>query len=373
MCTSLQYTDLNGSPYYGRTLELEVDEPWILVYVPPKTPFESKGPDTKPVSYVGKYGFIAVTAPNRMPTEEEPLTANDLKVIEGMNTEGVTFSLLAYASTGVEHETAQRTMAALEAWDAGSWVLSQAASVGEVKTELAEHPDSVHLPRVKLIGDAVFPFHLVIHDKTGASIVVEWHRGELHVYDNPVGVMTNGPEFPWHMTNLGNYTHLTNIDHSAATFNGVAVRQPDSGIATAGLPSSDTAVDRFVRAVFYTNFVEKVKDPDKALLNLSRIMNKFDRARGVSVIPGKPGGGKGTYQGIESGDSDIQTEYTVWTDMADLERKLFYFRSYDQFNWSSFDLDVISKSADGVRVVMTHKLSPNGGDATQELLAGVMH
>lgn len=372
MCTSLQYTDLNGSAYYGRTLELDIDEPWVLVYIPPKVPFQSKGPGAKPVHYTGKYGFIAVTAPIRMPTKEQPLTQDDLKVIEGMNSEGVTFSLLAYAAGGNSVDAAQNTMAALQAWDLGSWVLSQAASIADVKEELKEHPNSIHLPRVALVGNAVFPFHLVIHDSTGASIVVEWHDGELNIYDNPVGVMTNGPEFPWHMTNLGNWTHLTNVDSSTATFNGVAVRQPDSGIATATLPGSQTSVDRFIRAVFYSNFVEKVNDPDKALLTLSRIMNNFDRPRGASITPAGASGGEGTkYQGIDSGNSDIQTEYTVWTDMADLERKKFFFRSYDQFNWTSFDLKAL-EAADGVRVLQTHTLSPLGGDGTKELLAAAL-
>ena len=30
MCTSLQYTDSTGAHYFGRTLELDVDEPWVL-------------------------------------------------------------------------------------------------------------------------------------------------------------------------------------------------------------------------------------------------------------------------------------------------------------------------------------------------------
>ena len=64
--------------------------------MPPGMDFESDVPDHDPFKYTSKHGFLAVTAPARMPTKEEPLTQNDLKVIEGMNTEGLTFSLLAY-------------------------------------------------------------------------------------------------------------------------------------------------------------------------------------------------------------------------------------------------------------------------------------
>lgn len=368
MCTSLQYTDLNGSVYFGRTLELDIDEPWSLAYIPPQTAFESTGPGAQPVRYTGEYGFLAVTAPVRMPTAEQPLALDDFKVVEGMNSAGVTFSLLAYPYGGTPTPTPDESRAALQAWDLGSWVLGRVASVDDIKDELTAHPDFIHLPRVAMIGNAVFPFHVVIHDRTGAAIVLEWDHGELQVYDDPVGVMTNGPSFPWHLTNLGTWTHLTNVDASAATFNGFAVAQPDSGIATAGLPSSDTSVDRFVRAVFYTNFVEKVKDPDRALLTLARIMDNFDRPRGASIAPQGADGGEGKYQGIDSGDSDIQTEYTVWTNMADLDRKKFFFRSSDQFNWTCFDLDALA-AADGVRMLQTHTFGPLGGDGTQDLLA----
>ncbi|GAA1947364.1 linear amide C-N hydrolase [Microbacterium aquimaris] len=366
MCTSLQYTDLSGLPYFGRTLELDVDEPWVLAYVPAGMPFESQAPENDPVTFTGKHGFIAVTAPDRMPTKEQPLTPNDLKVIEGLNTEGVTFSLLAYPSAGGPGEAAAKTLAAIQAWDLGAWVLSQFSTVGEVKEALKTQ--EVYLTRIALVGDAVFPFHLVVHDKTGASIVIEWQEGVEHVYDNPTGVMTNGPTFPWHLTNLSNWTHLTNVDHSSATFGSLKVRQPDSGIATAALPGSGTSVDRFIRAVFYSNFVEKVES-DKAALTLARIMDNFDRPRGASTSPPAAEGGEGVkFQGIGA-DSGPPTEYTVWTNMADLNGGKFYFRSYDAFNWTSFDLKKIAETATGPCVILTPKLDPMGGDATDALLA----
>ena len=93
------------------------------------------------------------------------------------------------------------------------------------------------------------PFHYVLHDRTGASIEVEFSGTTQSVYDNPVGVMTNGPAFSWHLTNLANYTFLSNVDRSESQFGALQVAQPDSGIATEGLPSSNTSVGRFVRGL----------------------------------------------------------------------------------------------------------------------------
>ena len=140
MCTSLQYTDSTGARYFGRTLELDVDEPWALTYVPAGMEFESEAPDSKPLHYTTRYGFLGVTAPARMPTKEQPLTQNDLKVCEGMNSEGVTFSLLAYPTVGGKEDAVANTLEALGAWDLGSFVLGQCSSV---------------------------------HDRSGASIVIE--------------------------------------------------------------------------------------------------------------------------------------------------------------------------------------------------------
>ena len=53
------------------------------------------------------------------------------------------------------------------------------------------------------------PAHLVVHDRTGASAVFEWRDGRMVVFDNPIGVATNGPHLDWHLTNLRNYVNLS--------------------------------------------------------------------------------------------------------------------------------------------------------------------
>ena len=145
--------------------------------------------------------------------------------------------------------------------------------------------------------------------------------------------MTNGPSFDWHLTNLRNWTHLDNTDHSSATFGSLAVGQPDSGIATAALPGSNTAVGRFVRAVYYCNFVEKVADPDAAVATLSAIVNNFDRPRGATIDP--PGGGG---EGVTiAGLTGISTEYTTNSFLADTAGSRYYVRDYTALNWSVFE------------------------------------
>jgi penicillin V acylase-like amidase (Ntn superfamily) len=61
---------------------------------------------------------------------------------------------------------------------------------------------------------------------------------------------------------------------------------PDSGDALANLPSSQIAAGRFVRAVFYTQFVRKADSPDEAVITLRHIMNNFNRPYDLSIDEG---------------------------------------------------------------------------------------
>ncbi len=361
MCTTLGYTDLNGKHYHGRTLELDIEEVYAVLYVPAGTPFETKAGDNDPVKYESKYPFIAVGAPDRMPTATDPLTPADVKVIEGMNSEGVTCSLLSYPTVAGAEEAAKNTKKMIDATDVGSWVLSNFASVDEVKAALQD--ESIFLTKITLVGDLAFPFHFNIRDKSGKALVIEFHNGELKVIDNPVGVMTNGPTFEWHLTNLGNYTQLSNVDVSTAKFGDLEVQQPDSGIATANIPSSNTSAGRFIKAVYYSTFTEKENDPDFALVTLSRVMNNFDRVRGATIDPGQ----KSDFPGTQLNDKAPLSEYTSWTTLADLDRGKWLLRTYNSFNYSSFDLTELSKKEE-IQIALLAKLNPLGGDATDAMM-----
>jgi penicillin V acylase-like amidase (Ntn superfamily) len=338
MCTSLGYKDAAGNAYYGRTLELTVDLPYQAVYLPAGHAVTSKVGDGEPMQFTARHGAIAVTMPDRVPTADAPVTVADLKVLEGLNDQGLTFSVLSYpAAASAKHEALAVTQAVLSASDLGAWALGQFATVADVKAALASQP--LALVPLGILGGAMSPFHYVLHDRTGAAIVVEFDKGEMHVYDNPVGVMTNGPRFDWHLTNLDNYTHLTNVDTPTATFGGYKASQPDSGIATAGLPASNTSVGRFIRAVFHAQFAEKAATPDEAVQALAHILNNFDRPRGLTVDYPQGGESHLEVKGLDTpGGAAYATEFTSWTSISDLERKRLWVRDYRSLNFATFDL-----------------------------------
>lgn len=367
MCTALVYTDATGANYLGRTLELTIDLPYQVVYFPAGLAATSQIPGHPAVDYTMRHSCLTVTMPARVPTADKPIGLADLKVIEGLNDQGLTFSLLSYPSAGGAQQAVDATRAILSVSDLGSWVLGQFATVAEVKAALAAQP--VMLQALPILGGVVSPFHYVVNDAGGASLVIEFDGGKMTLYDNPVRVMTNGPRFDWHLTNLDNYTFLSNVDKSTATFGGHKAMQPDSGIATAGLPSSSTSVGRFIRAVYYATFTEKADSPDGAVRTLGHVMNNFDRPRGVSIDYPAGGGAHMEVKGLAADTArPYITEFTSWTSMSDLNRKVFFVRDYSQLNFTRFDLSALA-GLKAPKVVPLSRLGADVTDGSKSLLA----
>lgn len=361
MCTSLIYRDADGKPYLGRTLELTVELPYQLAYVPIGTPFTSQAEGHPPLHYQAIHAFLCVAMPGREPTLATPIGLADLKAIEGLNDQGLTFSLLSYPAAGGSRKAVEMTQAILSASDLGSWVLSQFATVAAVKEALDVQP--IRLEALAILGGVESPFHYVVHDATGASLVIEFDDGEMTLYDNPVGVMTNGPAFGWHLTNLDNYTFLSNVDRSQATFGTYIATQPDSGIATAGLPSSNTSVGRFVRAAYYARFTEAAATPDLAVRTLAHVMNTFDRPRGATIDYPQDGGGHMEVAGLaQDTATPYATEFTSWTNLSDLARRRFYVRTYESLNYTGFDLAALADLAHPKAVPLTAVEGADGTD-----------
>ena len=366
MCTSLVYRDAAGKAYFGRTLELTVDLPYRIAWFPAGFAMRSQIADHPPLSLATRYGVLAITMPARIPTQDNPIGPADLKVLEGLNDQGLTFSLLSYPMAAGPEAPVPSETAVLSASDLGLWALGQFASVAEVKAALATQP--VMLEALAMLGGVVSPFHYLVNDATGASFVIEFHKGEMSVYDNPVRVMTNAPRFDWHLTNLDNYTFLSNVDQPTATFGDYRAAQPDSGVATSGLPASNTSVGRFVRAAFYAQYAEKADTPGNAVTTLAHVMNNFDRPRGVTIDLPEAGSSHLEVQGLDAPGGGAASEFTCWTSISDLDRKLFFLRAYDACNYTRFDLSALA-GADKPLVSSFQRFDDDAPDGTAALKA----
>jgi penicillin V acylase-like amidase (Ntn superfamily) len=352
-CTSLIISDANGNYYQGRTMEFSAKIPTNLTYLPAGYKIVSATPDNKQAMIFNtKYPVLGMTL-DAVPN------AKQSTLVEGANDQGLTFSLNAFYDFTSAPWTAMPTTTnaskILSGADFGNWVVGNFKSVAEVKTALAGIDGQIWLPVIQMMGNVPVPGHYAIYDKTGGALVVEFVNNKMNVYDNPVGVLTNGPAFPWHLTNLSNYT-FNNVDKNTAQLGKLKINSTDSGNALQALPSAQTSPGRFVKAAFYANYVEKGKTPDQAILQLSHIMNNFDRPTGLTMDP------PGSFGDGPPGTS-ASSEVTWWTVMNDTSKNLFYVRSKNSLNWTVLDFAKL-KGVTQKKTISTYDVDKLGADAS---------
>jgi len=95
-----------------------------------------------------------------------------------------------------------------------------------------------------------------------------------------------------------------------------------------GLPGDITPPSRFVRLAVTTHFADQQKNAAE-LLNLAQhIVSTIHIVRGMVVDRDKDG-------------KIIASETTQWSSYRDLTNRIFYFRTYDNFNLRKIDLKKI--------------------------------
>jgi penicillin V acylase-like amidase (Ntn superfamily) len=352
-CTVLIIHDANGATYQGRTNEFAGMQPDRLVYFPAGTQIVSVKPNgDQGLSFNTKYAILGATLHGMTPNAKQDT------LHEAVNDQGMTFTVNAFTA----NKSAQLDANAqnvLSIVDVGHWALGNFQNVAQVKQALQNKEVSIWLPKIAIMGNLEAPVHFALFDKTGAGIVLEFMNGQVQVYDNEVGVMTNYPPFPWHLENINNYAHLTNVDKNTGQFGKVKVTAFDSGNALASLPSSQTSPDRFIKAAYYSTYIEKAKTPKLAIQNLAHVMNNFDRPMNISIdLPGTANSGEGPPS------KEPTSEATYFTVLNDLANHKYYIRTINAINYSSFDLNKLS-SLKQVTVVSWDALNATeGGDAT---------
>ena len=355
-CTAMMMKDANGNAYQARTMEWAGVLPESLHYLPAGSSIQSVTPDGKQgMAFKTKYGFVGVSLKHMVPNVKQP------GIAEGANDQGVSVSLNAFLGAEappVDSDTAK----ILSVMDFGAWVLGNFQNVAQVKQALATKEVSVWLPPLAIFGGMKAPFHYAVFDKTGAGIVVEFSEGKMNVYDNPVGVMTNIPEFPWHLKNLNNYAQLSNVDRNSSTFGSLKVSAPDAGNALAGIPFSQISTGRFVKAAFFTTYVRKAKSPTEAIQTLSHVINNFDRPYDLSVDPA------GSNTEAAAGDTGMNSEVTLFTTMNDLAQNQFYIRPINAINFAKIDLHKLADLSEVKKVSFDQVAQLDGGDATELFL-----
>lgn len=297
-CTGISLTAADGSRVVARTVEWAATSMQCGYVVAPRGhAHQSYTPDgANGLKYNGIYGYVGIY------TEYEPF------VVEGINEAGLSAGLFffpeygEYAPYNPAHDS--KTLCDMQFV---SWVLSQFSSIDQVK-------EAVKTIDLVTLNSKIGAVHWRIAQPDGRMVVLEVVSGVPHFYENRLGVLTNSPGFPWHMTNLDNYVNLQPgavADHDIKP--GVELRAIGGGSGMLGLPGDFTPPSRFVRATFFQTTAPTWQTGFETVVQAFHILNNFDIPIGIQHKKGE------VPEGLPSA-----TQFTSATDQTAMK---FYYRT----------------------------------------------
>jgi choloylglycine hydrolase len=324
-CTSFSVLAKDGAILIGRSLEFGLRLESKVMIVPRGFKFTSPAPGGKDgLSWQAKYGFVGM---NTRGLDQTP---------DGLNEAGLSVGLLYLPGFAKYQEVgAQDRSRALANLEVGNWILSNFATVEEVKEAIK----NVVVFDYALPGYGSFPLHFAIYDAKGGAIVIEYVNGQRFVYDNPVGVLTNSPPFDWQLTNLRNYINLTNLNVTSLKLGNFLLEPLGQGTGLLGIPGDYTPPHRFVRAVALAYASVRPATSAEGANLAFHILNNVDIPIGVVASKTAPTSTAGSSTPKSTTDaSGLEYDFTEWVTVRDLTNKLFYYRTYKNLAIRKIDL-----------------------------------
>jgi len=280
-CTNFQIQAKDGSVVCARTMEFAWACDSQIVFVPAGKDFASQGLGGKPgLTWKSKYAFLGINAPVLAPLN---------LYVDGMNEAGVSVSGLLFTDGTYADVPAGKESSALANGDIASWVLGNFSNVDEIKKALAntfiwQAQYEKSMSNSALHG--TYPLHYSIHDARGKSIVLEFTDNRTNVYDNPLGVLTNQPDFQWHLKHLSNYLNLSPLNPEPRKVKDMEAAPYSSGYGLIGLPGDWSSPSRFVKMALVSDFVTTYGRPDNAqsaVIAARHIIDTVDIPLGASM------------------------------------------------------------------------------------------
>ena len=290
MCTAISDSSLHH--LFGRTLDLEHRYGESVVVTPRRFPVH----------------FLHTEAPLRHTAWIGMAHLRDgiPYYYDAMNEQGLSVAALNFPRDSV-YRPVDPNRLNLASFEVIPWVLSHCDSIKAAVTALK----SVNITADRAAESLPpTPLHFLIADKT-AAVVLESTETGIAVYENPFGVLTNSPPFPYHRDHLAEFLQVSSSPPENRLAPSLSLPPYSRGMGACGLPGDYSSASRFVRAVFLKENTAREREPYAAV---NRFFHLLDA---VSV----PNGAAKT----ENGDS-IRTIYASCMDSAD---GIYYFTTYE--------------------------------------------
>lgn len=186
------------------------------------------------------------------------------------------------------------------------WILAQCKNVSEArkliqKINLTDVPFNDSYP--------LTPLHWMVSDLSD-TIVIESTAEGVQIYDDPIGVLTNNPIFPFQMHNLCNYLNITSQEATNRFSNNVKLEPYSRGMGGIGLPGDLSSSSRFVRAAF-TKLNSVCSNSESSSVNqFFHILGSVSQTRGCCSV----------------GDA---YEITLYSSCCNTAKGIYYYKTYE--------------------------------------------
>lgn len=299
MCTAATYQTKDF--YFGRTLDYEFSFHEEVTIMPRDFPLPFRYQDTLN-NHFAIIGMAYVV-------DNYPL------YYDAVNEKGLAMAGLNFVGNAVYGEPREDAINIAQ-FELIPWILGQCENLTQAKE---------YLRRLNLTNTAfneqlpTSQLHWIVSDKTG-SITVESTQSGLHIYDNPLGVLTNNPTFPEQMFNLNNYMHLSTRQPVNSFSTELPLKHYSRGMGALGLPGDLSSQSRFVRAAFVKMNAKSDSSEESSVSQFFHILGSVDQQRGCcEVEPGK-------------------YEITIYTSCMNASKGIYYYTSYDNQQITAVDM-----------------------------------
>lgn len=310
MCTAITYHTTDH--YFGRNLDLEYSYEEAITITPRNYPFSFR--HCAPIkSHYAMIGMAYVQ-------QGYPL------YYDATNEAGLSVAGLNFPDNAFYHDVVQGKIN-IASFELMPWLLSQCRTVHEVKAQLHHMNITNDNFNDKLSSS---PLHWLVADKS-STIVIECMQDGLHVYDNPIGVLTNNPPFPFQETYLSHFMGLSKQKAENRFAKDLHLQAYSRGMGAMGLPGDLSSASRFVRAAFVKMNSVAGESEQESVSQFFHILASVEQQRGcVELEPG-------VY------------EITVYASCCNVDKGIYYCRTYDDFQMIA--IDMYQENLDGTGLV----------------------
>ena len=301
MCTAATYTTKDH--YFGRNLDLEYSYNETVTVAPRNFPLHFRHVD----DLNSHYAIIGMAyVADGFPLFYDATNEKGLS-IAGLNFPGNAAFLPCCNEEGIDD---------IASFELIPWLLGQCATVTEA-TGLLEHLNVCDDNFAEQLP--ANPLHWMLDDGTDC-VVIEPLADGVHVYDNPVGVMTNNPTFDMQMMHLADYMGLSAKQGENRMAPDIPLQHYSRGMGGIGLPGGLDSASRFVKVAFTKLNSVSADDESSSVSQFLHILGSVAQQRGCCDL------GEGKY------------EITIYSSCCNATKGIYYYTTYDNPQVNGVDM-----------------------------------